>query len=101
MIFSRIMRLTWLPRIAVAALAALAALAAVWGAGDVLPEETRAQVRASLERGMRRQGETMVRLALRHRRADVVAPLVQNDNRLAAVLKAGVARHAPPRPAPR
>jgi len=67
-------------------------------AWDVLPEETRAQVRADIERGMRRQGETMVRLALRHRRADVVAPLVQNDNRLAAVLKAGVAT---PRPAPR
>ena len=57
-------------------------------AWDALSEEPRMQVRANIERGMRRQGETMVRLALRHRRADVVAPLVQGDVRLDALVNA-------------
>lgn len=60
-------------------------------AWEVLPEETRAQVRANLERGIHRQGEAVVRLALRHRRTELVAPLVQGDAHLEAVLKTGLA----------
>lgn len=60
-------------------------------AWEVLPEETRAQVRANLDRGIHRQGEAVVRLALRHRRTELVAPLVQGDAHLEAVLKTGLA----------
>jgi hypothetical protein len=61
-------------------------------AWKLLPEETRTPVRASLERGLHRQGETIISLAARYGRLDVLAPLVEGNGRLEAMVQGERAR---------